>query len=236
MKNKILVPLLFVVTLALGYCLFINHNEANTSLQRSNTISSKDLNTDPNISTSYKTNETPSNIVKASSYPINKYSYHASNNDPDNNNQNISNDKEKNVPSNSATSNNNRSKKIIAIPDFLNNLKCSNYVLSTGETLTQIARKYENTCNLNTSIKIIKSINNINDADNIHSGTTLFIPEATLKSGTMYKIITGDTWYSIINKYYYGYDVESMNNLLVYINDLPNNDLPLGESIYLPSI
>jgi hypothetical protein len=40
----------------------------------------------------------------------------------------------------------------------------------------------------------------------------------------------------LLIEYYSNYDVESMNNLLVYINDLPNNNLPLEESIFLPSI
>ena len=126
--------------------------------------------------------------------------------------------------------------KTITVPNFLSSLKCTNYVLKSGETLTQIARKYQNTCNLSTSIKLIKYINKINDGDNLNSGVILSIPESILTTGTMHTVITGDTWYSIAKKHYNTYDVSSITKLLVYINDLPNNDLPLGESIFLPLI
>lgn len=108
--------------------------------------------------------------------------------------------------------------------------------MKSGETLTDIARRYENNCNLNTTIKLITSINKLDNRNDIDSGTLLAIPEDTLKNGIMYTIISGDTWYKIRNEYYYQYDADSIMNFLVYINDLPNNDLPLGERIFLPSI
>jgi len=138
--------------------------------------------------------------------------------------------------SNNISSTTNTEKKTITISNFLNSLKCTNYILKSGETLTQVARKYENTCNLNTSLKLIKSINKINDVDNVNSGFTLSIPESIITTGTMHLVTTGDTWYSISQKHYNTYDVNSITKILVYINDLPNNDLPLGESIFLPSI
>lgn len=119
---------------------------------------------------------------------------------------------------------------------YLNNLKYINYQLKFGETLTDIARRYENNCNLNTTIKLITSINKLDNKNDIDSGTLLAIPEDTLKGGIMYIIISGDTWYKIRDEYYYQYDADSIMNFLVYINDLANNDLPLGERIFLPSI
>ena len=127
-------------------------------------------------------------------------------------------------------------KKTITVSSFLSNLTCTNHVLEKGETLAQIARKYESTCNLNTTIKLIKSINKINDENNIDNGMVLYIPESLITTGKLYPITSGDTWYNIAQKHYPQYDVDSITKILVYINNLPNNDLPLGESLFLPSI
>lgn len=124
----------------------------------------------------------------------------------------------------------------IDIFDYLNGLQCISYDLKSGETLTDIARKYESTCNLNSTIKMIKSISKIDDENNINSQTVVYIPEWTIKSGKMYKVSAGDTWYKVANEYYPKYTAESVMKLLVYINNLPNNDLPLGERIFLPVI
>lgn len=120
--------------------------------------------------------------------------------------------------------------------NYLSSLQCISYKLKQGETLTDIARKYESTCNLNSTIKMIKSINKIDDVNNMNSQTIVNIPENALKSGTMYTVVAGNTWYKLANKYYPEYTVESVMKFLVYINNLPNNDLPLGEKIFLPSL
>lgn len=70
----------------------------------------------------------------------------------------------------------------------------------------------------------------------MNSGIALAIPESIIKSGKMYPITIGETWYNIAQKYYSTYDTNSITKLLIYINDLPNTDLPLGESIFLPAI
>ncbi|MFW2487164.1 LysM peptidoglycan-binding domain-containing protein [Clostridium chromiireducens] len=59
----------------------------------------------------------------------------------------------------------------------LSGLRCISYKLKSGETLTDIARKYESTCNLNNTIKMIKLINKIEDENNINSQTVVNIPE-----------------------------------------------------------
>ncbi|GEP64070.1 hypothetical protein CBE01nite_18380 [Clostridium beijerinckii] len=120
--------------------------------------------------------------------------------------------------------------------DYLSSLQCISYKLKQGETLTDIARKYESTCNLNSTIKMIKSINKIDDVNNINSQTIVNIPENALKRGTMYTVVAGDTWYKVASEYYPKYTTESVMKFLVYINNLPNNDLPLGEKIFLPAL
>lgn len=108
--------------------------------------------------------------------------------------------------------------------------------MKSRETLTDIARKYENTCNLSITIKMIKSINKIDDENSINSQSLIHIPESTLKSGSLYKVSTGDTWYKLANEHYPKYTAESIMKFLVYINNLPDNDLPLGVEIFLPVI
>jgi len=210
MKNKLLISLLIIVTSYLTYSLFFNIPEINDNSSKNGSILSDNTQTSPKP---YTIKETPSNVIDNN--PKNSDTYTVSNN---------------------ISSTTNTEKKTITISNFLNSLKCTNYILKSGETLTQVARKYENTCNLNTSLKLIKSINKINDVDSINSGITLSIPESIITTGLMHLVTTGDTWYSISQKYYNTYDVNSITKILVYINDLPNNDLPLGESIFLPSI
>ncbi|EKQ51298.1 MULTISPECIES: LysM peptidoglycan-binding domain-containing protein [unclassified Clostridium] len=70
--------------------------------------------------------------------------------------------------------------------NYFAKLQCINYKLKYGETLTDIARKYESTCNFNSTIKMIKSINKIDD-ENIMNDQTIFrIPEYALENGKMY--------------------------------------------------
>lgn len=210
MKNKLLISLLIIITSYLTYSLFFNIPEINDNSSKNGSIF---LDNTQTRQKPYIIKENSSNVI-------------------DNNTKNS----DTYAISNNISNAINTEKKTITISNFLNNLKCTNYILKSGETLTQVARKYENTCNLNTSLKLIKSINKINDVDNINSGFTLFIPESIITTGTMHLVTTGDTWYSICQKHYNTYDVNSITKILVYINDLPNNDLPLGESIFLPSI
>lgn len=178
--------------------------------------------------------ENINNISDYSTQNINKYTSAPK---PEQYNQNISNPE---IIKTSEVNVNNVNtivqKKDISISSYLSSLQCVNYQLKVGETLTDIARKYESKCNLNTTIKFITSINKISDKNNLDSGIYLSIPEDTLKNGIMYTVISGDTWNKISNLYYSQYDTYSIMNFLVYINDLPNNDLPLGEAIFLPSI
>lgn len=125
---------------------------------------------------------------------------------------------------------------IITVQEFLNNQQCSTYIIKSGETLTNIAKHYEDTCTLNSTIKLIKSLSKITNPDNISVGLTLNIPETTLKNGSIYTVQSGDTWSKIRDLYYPIYDENCIMNLIVYVNDLPNNDLPLNTALFLPKI
>lgn len=258
-KKSIFLITLFVVTTLLSTTIFLNNMKLKT---KSISDNSKD-NTSMNIKTSSdnslkevdlaeknkdtikvkqnrNTSEDKSDIIVSE----NKQKINSSEDKPD---IKASQDKD-NVLVNTSTGTNNElnaktkyinnkvQKKQINIQNYLGKLPCITYELKQGETLTDIARRYENTCNLNTTVKMIKSINNIEDENYIDAKTVLSIPETTIKSGTMYKVVSGDTWYKIANLYDSKYDVDSIMNLVVYVNNLPNNDLPLGETIFLPII
>lgn len=124
----------------------------------------------------------------------------------------------------------------ITIQEFLNNMQCSHYKVQEGETLTDISNNYSSTCTLNASLKLIKAANNIQSPDAIQSGMTLNIPETILKNGTVHKVVKGDSWNKICNEYYPVYDLNYIMQLLVYINDLNNDTLPLDTVIFLPKI
>lgn len=252
MKNKLLISLLIIGTSYLTYSLFFNIPEINDNSSKNGSILSDDT------LTSLQNSEKPSNVkenpanLEEEIYnlpenssdlsddtqisPITSKKHSDAKENPSNVIDNDTKNSDTYTLSNNISSTTNLEKKTITISNFLNSLKCTNYILKSGETLTQVARKYENTCNLNTSIKLIKSINKINDVDNINSGFKLSIPESIITTGTMHLVTTEDTWYSISQKHYNTYDVNSITKILVYINDLPNNDLPLGESLFLPSI
>lgn len=253
MKNKLIILLLIIITSCLTYFIVFKSKQTNHISSTGNSILSDDAATSSKTIEMYPTTPKETSSVEkntsnsAKSYTaIPKKVENNEGNNLSNSSTNVNNSSNSKIDASSSTSttinhsdisnNLNQTKKTITISSFLSNLNSINYVLKSKETLTDIARKYENTCNLNTSIKIIKSINNISDGDNVDEGRTLLIPESTLQSGSMYPVVTGDTWYSIAQKYYSSYDVNSITTLLIYINDLPNNDLPLGESIFLPKI
>ena len=124
----------------------------------------------------------------------------------------------------------------ITIAEYIKNQQCTRHIIKDGETLTDIYKNYNSTCPSNAYLKLIKSINNLNSSNYIQPGNTLLIPEITLKNGKTHKIVTGDTWNKLCNEYYPVYDLNSIMNLLIYVNDYKNNTLPLGDTIFLPQI
>lgn len=232
MKNKLYISLLAAIPLCLGYTMIGHHNEPDNNSSKNSSYVSKDTDyshyTNQKTSTSNENHSIPSNIATSNISKNNIGHLEPLLEVPP---------KKENINNNSSALNSiEPNKTIITISEFLNNSDHVSYSLKPGETLTQVARNYENTCNLNTTIKLIKTINHIHDAENLDIGYSFLIPEYIIKNGKMYPITKGETWYNIVNKYYANYDVESMTKLLIFINDLPNKDLPLGESIFLPSI
>ena len=124
----------------------------------------------------------------------------------------------------------------LSLNDFASSLSCVNYTIKEGDTLTSICSKYEKYCNLNSSINLVTLINNITNPEELTIGDTLKIPESTFVSGTLYKIKDGDSWYKIRDTYYKNYDIDNFMNFIIDLNELPNDMLPLGETIFLPAL
>lgn len=130
----------------------------------------------------------------------------------------------------------NVSSKQISINSFLKNIDYKKVSLKPKETLSIIANDYTSTCNPNTTINLIKLLNNLTDVDNLDEGTVLLIPDKALKSGSLYKVKKGNTWHNIWETKYSKYDRDQLIRLLITINALPNDDLPIDENIFLPKL
>lgn len=130
----------------------------------------------------------------------------------------------------------NDSKNGIDLNSYISSLKTISYRIDKGSNLTEFAKRYEGSCNLNASIKLIELVNNIKDKNEVKEGAILNIPEEAFDNGSLYTISEDDTWYGLTKKYYSQYDVDQVMNFIVNINDLPTNDLPLGAQVFLPKL
>ena len=96
------------------------------------------------------------------------------------------------------------------------------YKIKRGDTLSEIAKKYD------TTVSVLASINNIKDVDKIYAGNTLKIPTNN-SSYIEYKIKRGDTLSEIAE--YYGTTVKKLQS----INGIKNaNKIYAGDNIKIP--
>lgn len=99
------------------------------------------------------------------------------------------------------------------------------YTVKSGDTLYSIARKY------NTTVDKIKILNNLT-SNTLSIGTNLTIPsndnEEENNNYITYKVISGDTLYSIARRYNTSVD------LIKSINNLTNNSLALNQVLKIP--
>lgn len=147
----------------------------------------------------------------------------------------VENENKKQEISNTDTQDNVSSKQI-SINSFLKNIDYKKVALKPKETLSVIARQYTMTCNPNTTLNLIKLLNNLTDVDNLDEGTVLLIPHKTLQNGSLYKVKRGNTWHNIWETRYPEYDRDQLIRFLITINALPNDDLPVDENIFLPKL
>ena len=101
------------------------------------------------------------------------------------------------------------------------------YVVKTGDSLSSIANRY------GTSVSELRSINNLG-SDTLFVGQQLLVPtsseviDSSITNYIDYRVVSGDTLYSIANRY--GVSVDELKR----INNLPNNNLSISQVIKVP--
>jgi len=101
------------------------------------------------------------------------------------------------------------------------------YVVKTGDNLSSIANRY------GTSVSELRSINNLS-SDTLFVGQQLLVPtsseiiDSSITNYIDYRVVSGDTLYSIANRYSVSVDE------LKRINNLPNNNLSISQVIKVP--
>lgn len=149
-----------------------------------------------------------------------------------NSKETLNNNDKKNKSENSKS----ESKNTISYSSYLKDLETEEYTLKENEKLSDVAKKFKETCTVNSSLNIIKSLNQINNTSSLESGDTVLVPVNTFQNGKKHSVKEGDTWYSIARKYYPNYNHEVVIDFLMDINPFNNDILPLGEDIFLPNI
>ncbi|MBN2050853.1 MAG: M23 family metallopeptidase [Spirochaetales bacterium] len=102
---------------------------------------------------------------------------------------------------------------------FISGIDPVNYVIQSGDTLSEIARKYD------ISVGTLIGYNGIENVRRIYPGEVLKIPEI---DGIPYKVKAGDTLESIAQAY--GTNV----NRLLDANDLTTNLILPGDDLFIP--
>ena len=111
---------------------------------------------------------------------------------------------------------------ILKIPNDTNTSSTKTYKVVSGDNLYSIAKKY------NTTVDKIKSLNNL-QSNILSIGQVLKIPNDTNTTSTKtYKVVSGDSLYSIAKKYNTTVDkIKSLNNLT-------SNLLNIGDELLIP--
>ena len=109
---------------------------------------------------------------------------------------------------------------ILKLPNDTNTSSTKTYKVVSGDNLYSIAKKY------NTTVDKIKSLNNL-DSKILSIGQILKLPSNTSSTKT-YKVVSGDSLYSIAKKYNTTVDkIKSLNNLT-------SNLLNIGDELLVP--
>ena len=119
---------------------------------------------------------------------------------------------------------------------YLNDLETVSYTLKENESLKDIAKKFKDTCAVNSSLNILKSLNQITNVSALKTGDTILIPVKALEEGSNHTVKSGDTWYNLARKYYPKYNHEVVIEFLMDLNPFSKEILPLGEEVFLPKI
>ena len=104
------------------------------------------------------------------------------------------------------------------IKDYIN--KKNTYTVKSGDSLYQIAKKY------NTTVDEIKSLNNLT-TNNLSIGQNLKVPTMN-EEYVNYTVVKGDSLYQIAKKY------NVTVNEIKSLNNLTTNNLSIGQILKIP--
>lgn len=106
--------------------------------------------------------------------------------------------------------------------DFMSNIDYDIYIVKKGDSLYNIAKKF------NTTVSEIKSLN-MTSGDSLSIGQELKIPKSSSNESTSsYTVLKGDSLYSIANKF--GTSVSKIKSL----NNLTSDSLSIGQVLKIP--
>ena len=109
---------------------------------------------------------------------------------------------------------------VLSVPS--NSVSAGNtYTVKSGDSLWSIANKY------NTTVSNLKSLNNLS-SDVLQIGQVLNVPSSSVSAGNTYTVKSGDSLWSIANRY--GTSVSELKSL----NNLSSNSLTIGQELILP--
>ncbi|MBR3210146.1 MAG: LysM peptidoglycan-binding domain-containing protein, partial [Bacilli bacterium] len=95
------------------------------------------------------------------------------------------------------------------------------YTVKSGDSLWNIANKY------NTTVNDLKSLNNLT-SNNLSIGQVLKLPNTNNTNENTYTVKSGDSLWNIANKY------NTTVNDLKSLNNLTSNNLSIGQILKLP--
>jgi len=95
------------------------------------------------------------------------------------------------------------------------------YIVKAGDSLWNIANRY------GTTVNAIRTLNGLT-SDSLSIGQTLLIPTSATSSGNTYTVKSGDSLWSIANRY------NTTVNTLKSLNSLTSNTLQIGQTLRLP--
>jgi len=125
---------------------------------------------------------------------------------------------------NSLTSNTLQVGQILTIPEPITPTEGTLYTVKSGDNLWDIANKF------NVSVDAIKKANNLT-SNTLQIGQILTIPTSTVTptTGTTYTVKSGDSLWTIANKY------NTTVDLIKSTNNLTSNTLSIGQELIIPA-